>query len=1599
MERVSERLRKSFARFLLLLTSLRPTRDTASKSVTRFVAVLAMYLFASSAAHAWWDLTWDERAILTFDNSLQNEDLDNFPVLIVLDPSNIDYSKIEPNGEDLRFVDADDTTLLDHEIELWNPGGTSYIWVRVPRIDGLSSSDFIYLYHDKTGAPDVQNASGVWSAGYLAVWHLDDDPSVSVLDSTINTKHGTGSAPMNAGNLVGGRIGQATTFDGSTDYIRVPSGAGDVLEINGENLTMESWVRRNGSTAGNVWMSFVGRQLGTGSAPDAYVQTLDLNDPSIATFASSPGNASSPTGSVPNLTWRYLAATKDASFITHYVSGSQTGQNPSGGPIVSDPNDVTIGGMENGATPAITEWFVGDLDEIRISNVTRSADWIAAQHLSMTQNFVTFDNCPGGVVTTTVDSTGGGSLRACVIWANNNPGADTITLPADTYNLTLGNVGEDLAAEGDLDILEDLTITGAGARTTIIDGWSNDRIFDVYDTVVFSISDVTLRNGDALTDGADGGAMDNHSASITITDVTISGNSAKNGGALGSSGGSSSYTLQRVTLSGNTAEKASAIINSSGGDTTTMTNVTITGNTATIENGAGDIDDADFVNVTIVGNTAPAGKIGGIRESGGGFTAINTIIANNIGGDCNSAATSSLNSIDSDGSCGLNTTADPKLGALANNGGPTDTMMPQSDSPAIEGGTNTFCPAVDQRSIARPEGALCDVGAVEAALFELTGTIFVDEAGDGLTDGPIGVAPNLWEAGARIELYRAGPDGNPDGVDDTYLGFTTSSAVDGTYSFSGLTADTYYVTVDSQGVDDGPYNGTYSGLDTWAEQTYGPIGAASFDGVSTWTFAPTAGASYGGAQWDVSDDHSPANSLPGAEHIARVDTTGGDVGNVDFGFSFNVVTTTRGGSAGQDPGAGAGQRTVQGSLRQFLTNANAQDRPNVMRFVPAAPTNASGSGGNWWRINNTGKLPVLEYDDTTIDGTAYCAWSDGTQGCAAITAVREPNAGTLGYTGPVGTGPDGVVGTADEPILAALDRPELEIQGVSTIADGLEVRGNDIVIRRVSIWGFGSGGLDTNIFVGDQFVDLNNTGTVIEFNVIGTPPDAFTDPGALRSPNPGIYVRTADDGIIRNNRVGYLGREIIRISTTALNWQVLDNELRSGGMDGAFGGVTMLADATGTVSRNLIIDSVAGDGVSAINTIVTVEDNTISGNGDNGVDFWNNPGGFTAAGSVERNSITGNGLRGVRVRGAGGTSVESGPVRISLNHFNGNTENAIDLMPDATTGGITVNSGVPPACGTEAGAGNTGIDTPVITGATVTTVSGLACAGARVEVYLAVAGAGDTLASVDYGEGDTYLGFVNADGVTGIWSLGSLALTVGDEVSAIAIDGSNNTSEFAPNVTAGNIISGTVFEDVNYGGGIGRDLATAAADAPSFTVGRGGVTVELYNAAGNFVTSTVTAAGGGYSFTVTPGTYTVRVVNGSVTSSRPGSDGSELAVQTYRIDGVSEAAGDGAKKVGGELPSNENAAANSGAQTLASLQGTDLDSDTITEWTQSIVTVDASGGDVSGVDFGFNFDVVVNTNDSGQGSLRQFIINSNLLAWSGRGQERRIAAVDSLDRW
>ena len=68
------------------------------------------------AAQPWWDSDWLERKQLTFDNSDQAESLVDFPVLVKLSSNRVDYTKTLNAGEDLRFIDADGVTILDHEI-------------------------------------------------------------------------------------------------------------------------------------------------------------------------------------------------------------------------------------------------------------------------------------------------------------------------------------------------------------------------------------------------------------------------------------------------------------------------------------------------------------------------------------------------------------------------------------------------------------------------------------------------------------------------------------------------------------------------------------------------------------------------------------------------------------------------------------------------------------------------------------------------------------------------------------------------------------------------------------------------------------------------------------------------------------------------------------------------------------------------------------------------------------------------------------------------------------------------------------------------------------------------------------------------------------------------------------------------------------------------------------------------------------------------------------------------------------------------------------------------------------------------------------------
>jgi uncharacterized repeat protein (TIGR01451 family) len=184
-------------------------------------------------------------------------------------------------------------------------------------------------------------------------------------------------------------------------------------------------------------------------------------------------------------------------------------------------------------------------------------------------------------------------------------------------------------------------------------------------------------------------------------------------------------------------------------------------------------------------------------------------------------------------------------------------------------------------------------------------------------------------------------------------------------------------------------------------------------------------------------------------------------------------------------------------------------------------------------------------------------------------------------------------------------------------------------------------------------------------------------------------------------------------------------------------------------------------------------------------------------------------------------------------------------------------------------------------------------------------------------------------------------------------------------------LSGRVFEDFNYGGGLGR-----AYNAVSGMALVANARVELYSSAGAFLQATSTDSSGNYSFSGLGAstTYSIRVVNGSVASTRSGGSTCAIAttpcvpLQTFRTTASSGLAVAVLDRVGGENPSISDA-------------GSNLTSTALSANAQSVTTATlGSSSSITGLDFGFNFDTVVNKNDAGQGSLRQFIINANGLA-------------------
>lgn len=279
-----------------------------------------------------------------------------------------------------------------------------------------------------------------------------------------------------------------------------------------------------------------------------------------------------------------------------------------------------------------------------------------------------------------------------------------------------------------------------GHSPAVLDGTSNGRVLNAVASNV-SIDQLTIEGGMASS----GAGVSIEGGTVTVSDSTIANNTAS--GVVGDGGGifleSGTLAVADSTIANNSASgsgSAGGGIFLEGG-TVTVTDTTIANNTSTVVSsnavgsGGGIFNENATVAVTdstIANNSAVSGG-GGISGDFSRTTTLGaTIIANNTGGNCFGTRIKSAgyNLTNSAGTkCGLATSthdivnANPELGSLQNNGGPTQTMAPAPGSPATGAiplnttlnGTQV-CPGTDQRGVSRPQpsnGTACSIGAVE----------------------------------------------------------------------------------------------------------------------------------------------------------------------------------------------------------------------------------------------------------------------------------------------------------------------------------------------------------------------------------------------------------------------------------------------------------------------------------------------------------------------------------------------------------------------------------------------------------------------------------------------------------------------------------------------------------------------------------------------------------------------------------------------------------------------------------------------------------------------------------------------------------------------
>jgi biopolymer transport protein ExbB len=348
-------------------------------------------------AKAWWQADWNFRKQISVDTTAQagaiNDNVGRVPLLVRLHTGNFAFDGVNENGSDLRFVASDDKTVLNHQIESFDPLlGMALVWVDIPEVVGAQRQD-IWMYYGNQQAPATSNGQLAFDPNYTLVYHFNGAPDAPPRDATAYSNHAQ-TAPN---GLVDGVIGRAAQFSGGAPLM-LPASPSMALPSAGA-FTFSAWVRAD-QPAGTQ-LVYARRDGG-----NSLLIGLDNGVP----FVEVSGQRSQPGQPLSPAAWQHLAVTADGRQVVLYVNGQPAatlgvslpalntvaaiGGNvpgaaaavPAAAPAEGDAATAVPAADAQAAAPVapapVYTPFIGAIDEIRISKIARPAAVISADALA-----------------------------------------------------------------------------------------------------------------------------------------------------------------------------------------------------------------------------------------------------------------------------------------------------------------------------------------------------------------------------------------------------------------------------------------------------------------------------------------------------------------------------------------------------------------------------------------------------------------------------------------------------------------------------------------------------------------------------------------------------------------------------------------------------------------------------------------------------------------------------------------------------------------------------------------------------------------------------------------------------------------------------------------------------------------------------------------------------------------------------------------------------------------------------------------------------------------------------------------------------------------